>query len=160
LIVVAGLCLLLFSSAGNALAQPIRVMVNGERVRFEDVTPIEMNGRVLVPVRGVLEQLGADVSWRPETQRVIASNDDVTIQLRLGDRRARVNGKDVWLDVPARTYEDRTMVPLRFLGEALGATVRWNEDERTVYITTSENASRTRNHRSRNDRDNNYTPPR
>jgi hypothetical protein len=148
----------LFCGAISAFAQPIRVIVNGERVRFEDVGPQDVDGRVLVPVRGVLEQLGADISWQPDTQRVIASNDSVTIRLQLGERRAIVNGRTVWLDVPAQTYADRTMVPLRFLGEALGARVRWDDQERTVYITTNENMQNPRFHRPDRNRDNNYDP--
>ncbi|HLK55332.1 MAG TPA: copper amine oxidase N-terminal domain-containing protein [Chthonomonadaceae bacterium] len=157
-LVVASICVLLFCGAVGAFAQPIRVMVNGERVRFEDVGPMEVDGRVLVPVRGVLEQLGADISWQPDTQRIIASNDNITIRLRLGDRRAVVNGRDVMLDVPAQTYSDRTMVPLRFLGEALGARVRWDDQERTVYITTSDTMQRPSNRRPDRTRDNNYDP--
>ncbi|HLK55333.1 MAG TPA: copper amine oxidase N-terminal domain-containing protein [Chthonomonadaceae bacterium] len=149
--IVASICALLFCGAIGAFADPIRVIVNGDRVRFEDVGPQQINGRVLVPVRGVLEKLGANVSWQPEDQRVIATNGNTTIKLRLGDRRAEVNGRDVMLDVPAQTYSDRTMVPLRFLGEALGAQVRWDDHERTVYITTNDSGHHDNNDQHRPD---------
>ena len=123
---------LMFSSL--AWGQEIHVTVNGDPVAFAGSGPVQINGRVMVPVRGVLEKLGAKVEWVPATQTVVASTDSVTIQLHLGDRLAVVNGKAVLLDVPAQSIGGHTLVPLRFLGEALGADVRWQDSTRTVLI--------------------------
>lgn len=60
-----GACALLLMGAGAAHAQQIRVIVNHNPVHFGEMGPQQVGGRVLVPVRGVLEQLGADVSWHP-----------------------------------------------------------------------------------------------
>src|SRR5579871_5351735 len=134
-----GLCgaALLLLSAGSAFAQQIGVTINGQPVAFQGIGPQEVQGRVLVPVRGVLEQLGADVGWLPQTQTVVASSGNVDIQLHIGDRRATVNGQTVMLDVPAMTIGGHTMVPLRFLSQALGANVSWNAPTRTVAIATN-----------------------
>lgn len=137
--VLMGAGALLVVSAAGASAQRIRVTVNGDPVQFESIGPQQVEGRVLVPVRGVLEKLGANVSWLPSEQRVIAGNGNMDIQLRIGERQAVVNGNPVRLDVPAQTIAGSTMVPLRFLGEALGADVRWNEETSTVRIHTGEN---------------------
>ncbi len=127
---------LLLLSAGSVLAQRINVMVNGQPVQFSGLGPLQVQGRTLVPVRGVLEKLGAEVAWVPSTRSVIATTPTMDIELHLGDRQATVNGKSVTLDVPAQEIEGHTMVPLRFLGEALGGTVKWNDATRTVTIVT------------------------
>jgi hypothetical protein len=127
---------LLVLSASGTLAQDISVTINGSPVSFQDIGPQEIQGRVLVPVRGVLEKLGANVAWVPQTHSVVASNAQIDIELKIGDRRATVNSQTVMLDVPAQILAGHTMVPLRFLGEALGAKVGWNGQTHTVMILT------------------------
>ena len=125
----------------------IRVTINGERVRFADIGPQEIDGRTMVPVRGVLEQLGADVGYNNATETVTARSETRNIRLRIGERWARVNGNRVRLDQPAQLINDHTFVPLRFLSEALGAKVAWHPNTQTVAITTGEgrpNGVRTR----------------
>jgi hypothetical protein len=122
--------------ASAVQAQVISVTVNGQPVVFHGPNPQQIEGRVLVPVRGVLEKLGADVSWVPQTHTVIASNGKIDIELKIGDRRAIVNTREVMLDVPAQVFGGSTFVPLRFLGEALGAQVGWDGPSHTVMIVT------------------------
>jgi hypothetical protein len=119
-----------------AFGQQINVVVDGDPVIFTGVGPRQVNGRVMVPLRGVMEKLGAFVGWEPRTQTVTANKSGVDLVLRLGDRNATVNGRTVILDVPAEYYRGSTMVPLRFVGEALGADVKWNAATYTVNIAT------------------------
>jgi len=120
----------------GARAQDIRVTVDGELVQFQDLGPQQVNGRTLVPVRGVLEKLGANVSYNSATRGVVASTPTIDIQLTIGSTIAIVNANNVTLDVPAQTINDHTFVPLRFLGEALGAEINWDPATRTVIIKT------------------------
>lgn len=120
-----------------AQAQDINVRVDGELVRFSGIGPQQVQGRVMVPLRGVLEKLGAQVGWVQSTRTVFASKGNMDLQLQIGSRVARVNGRDVTLDVPAMTLAGSTMVPLRFVGETLGADVRWNGATQTVSINTT-----------------------
>jgi hypothetical protein len=122
----------------GAQAPGLGVTMNGEPVPFTGIGPQQIGGRVLVPVRGVLEKIGANVSWLPESRTVIAGNGQVDIRLKLGDRQAVVNGNPVTLDVPAQEIAGSTMVPLRFLGEALGAHIRWDAATSTVQITMND----------------------
>ncbi|MDI6773270.1 MAG: stalk domain-containing protein, partial [bacterium] len=112
----------------------IRVVVNGEELAF-DVPPVEVGGRLLVPLRGVFERLGATVLWEPSTQRITAATASKTIELVMGRRQATVDGRLVLLDTPPMVVGGRTMVPLRFVSEALGAYVQWQAATRTVLIT-------------------------
>lgn len=140
---------------GLVLGQTINVVVNGQQVIFPGARPIQANGRVLVPLRGVMEQMGAYVDWQAATRTVTATKSGADVVLRLGDRQATVNGRTVYLDVPAQEYRGSTMVPLRFVGEALGADVRWNSATYTVDITTSASGGA-----DQQVDPNQYTPPR
>ena len=124
---------------GTAYGQQIHVNVNGQPVVFENVGPQQINGRVLVPLRGVMEKLGAYVGYAAATRTVTATRGDIDLQLRIGDRTAQVNGKEIHLDVPATEYNGSTLVPLRFVGESLGAEVRWDATTQTVNIVTRGN---------------------
>lgn len=119
-------------------AQAIGVTINGQPVVFQDIGPQQIDGRTLVPVRGVLEKLGATISFDNRTQTVIASTPNVDIQLKIGSKTAMVNGKEITLDTPAQTIHDHTFVPLRFIGEALGADLSWDAATRTVRILTKD----------------------
>src|SRR2546422_5541501 len=89
----------------GTLAQPqdINVRVNGERVRFYGAQPREIDGRVMVPLRGVLERMGATVNWDPVTETVIARRENMRLRLPIGSNTATINGQTVNLDVPAMT---------------------------------------------------------
>lgn len=147
----ASTALLVLSAVGRA--DHIKVEVNGEPVIFSGAGPQKISGRVLVPLRGVLEKLGAFVDWTPATQTVIASRGNLDLQLKIGSRTAIVNGQEVALDVPATTIAGSTMVPLRFVGETLGADVRWDAGSSTVLITSSAAEPADPNSRPRRRRD-------
>lgn len=124
------------SVAGAAMAQDIRATVDSTPVRFPDVQPRMYDGRVMVPVRGVFEHMNAHVSWDPSTRTVTAHRGTDTIKLTLNSFTAMLNGRQVNLDSPPRMYQGRTLVPLRFLSESLGASVEWIAASRLVEINT------------------------
>jgi len=128
--------LLAASVAAPGFAQSIRVRIDGQDVRFRDQMPIERGGRVLVPLRGVFEDMGATVDWDPATRMVHAERSGQHVDLRIGSREADVDGRRTMLDVPARVMNGSTMVPLRFISEALGSTVDWRAYDRTVMINS------------------------
>lgn len=122
----------------GAAQTPIYVTVNGEPVTFNEGKPVQKNGRVLVPLRGVFEKMGASVRWNGTLRQITASKDDSLVQLRIGSRNATVDGKTMTMDVPASIIGGSTMVPLRFVSEALGADVDWQDRTRTAVITLLE----------------------
>ncbi len=127
---------LLAAAVGPTMAQSVRVTIDGAPVRFTGTQPMVVQGRVLVPLRGVLEQMGAFVGWDPATRTVFAQKSGTDVQLSIGSRYATVSGRTVTLDVPAQIIRGSTMVPLRFLSEALGSEVAWDNATRTVMIGT------------------------
>ena len=125
-----------FALVQSANAQDTSVLVNGQRLSL-DIPPLLEQGRVLVPMRAIFEAVGASVDWNEQTQTVAGRKGDMEVVLKIGDVNARVSGKKVVLDVPAKIASSRTFVPLRFVGESLGATVDWNAAARQVIVNTA-----------------------
>ncbi|HEY3781265.1 MAG TPA: copper amine oxidase N-terminal domain-containing protein [Fimbriimonadaceae bacterium] len=114
----------------------ITVVANGHRVHFDGMQPEEIDGRVLVPLRGVFEDLGAHVHWNAATQTVNVDRGPQTVEVQIGNHRAMVNDREVNLDVAPILKFDNTLVPLRFISEALGSDVDWRAAQMTVVIST------------------------
>lgn len=112
----------------------INVVTNGRVIDF-DVYPQIIGNRVMVPLRKIFEELGADVFWDGETRKITAILGSNTIVTILGDKNAYVNGELVVLDIPPLTIKDRTLVPIRFVSESFGANVEWDDVNRIVFIT-------------------------
>ena len=113
---------------------PITVVVDGTPLRFNDQQPAKIHDRVLVPLRGIFERLGATVKWDPSTQTVHARRGRRTIDLTIGVLDAAIDGQAAHLDVPASLVGGSTMVPLRFVSEALGASITWNDQQQEADI--------------------------
>lgn len=114
----------------------IKVTVNGEYVTF-DQSPIIENDRTLVPFRAIFEKLGAKVDWDGNTRTVTAVKDGTTITLKIGEKAINVGGKRRELDTAPKIVNDRTLVPVRAISEALGCTVDWNGGTKTVIIKSN-----------------------
>ncbi|MFZ5946291.1 MAG: copper amine oxidase N-terminal domain-containing protein [Bacillota bacterium] len=123
--------------------------VKGQHPVF-DVPPVIKAGRTLIPVRAIMNGLGAEVSWDAETQKVIVTRDGKTIEIFLGSQEVLVDGVAVTIDVPASMIANRVFVPIRFISEALGDPVVYDpktgdvivgedsEEETTEEATTEE----------------------
>jgi len=81
------------------------------------------------------EALDMDVEWDGETQTAIGIGEGIRIELPVGASVAYVNGEGNTLDAPAVIYNDRTLVPLRFIAEAVGADVSWDSGMRIVRVS-------------------------
>lgn len=137
--IVAALSALSISSAVCAGDNVPSVYLNGEKLTFTDnVNPYidEASERTLVPMRDIFEAVGATIQWDEATNTVIAVKGDSFVTLQIGSPKAFVNSKEYILDVNAVIKEDKTFVPLRFVSEALGAQVDWDNDNYAVIIAT------------------------
>jgi hypothetical protein len=117
----------------GAAAQSVTVVVNGQTMNFSQ-PPIERTGRVFVPLRGVFQQLGASVVYA--NGQINATGQGRTISLTIGSTQAVVNGQTQVLDVAPFIVGATTYVPLRFISQALGAAVNWNDSTSTVTINS------------------------
>ena len=125
-------CTILAAPASAAPA--VSVIVNGQPITF-DQPPIERAGRVYVPLRGVFQRLGASVVYDNGT--INAQGNGRNVSLHIGSTQATVNGQNVFMDVAPFLVGARTLVPLRFVAQALGATVQYSQANNTVNIAGS-----------------------
>lgn len=136
IMIIFAISLFLFYSAGETMAEPPLVILDGQTLVFEDAQPHIQDGRTLVPLRAIFEELGADISWDAESRTVRAEKDESVISLQIGKKKAIKNGKSLLLDVAPCIVDSRTMVPLRFVSESLGAGVEWFENARLISISS------------------------
>lgn len=119
---------------GATQAAQIAIYLNNEQVISEQ-TPLIVNGRTLLPLRTVFESMGATVDYDNTTKTVTATAKGNTVQLTLGNSTAYINDEAVALDAPAISWNSRTYIPLRFAGEAFGATVNWDQSTKKIDIS-------------------------
>ena len=111
-----------------------KVTLNGELVKFNDQYPIIDNGTTLVPIRAVSEMLHASVSWDGNNGIAHIDKGGKKIKLLTGTTTAYINGEEHELEVSAEVVNGRTLVPLRFVAEALDMNVIWHGDNRMVEL--------------------------
>ncbi|MDP4092143.1 MAG: stalk domain-containing protein [Bacillota bacterium] len=111
----------------------IKVTVDG-RLLSTSSAPVNVGGRVLVPLRDIFNALGASVDWDGSTRTVTAVKSGTNIVLQIGSKSAKVDGISTELDVTAQIINQKTYVPVRFIAESLGAVVSWNSNNNTVAI--------------------------
>lgn len=125
---------MLYIGSPRAVAKGTQTLVD---LQNQKVQPVVKDGRTLVPVRFIAESFGAKVDWEENTQTVTVEQGGQTVILQIGSDRMDVDGTGVTLDVPAQTIEERTMVPLRAIVEALGKQVFW-DDKGLIVVSESE----------------------
>lgn len=114
-------------------ASNIKIVINDNTVS-SDVPPIIEDGRTLVPLRVVMEYLGAQVTYTNTTKTITVVKSNTILTLTLNKNTVFKNGENIKLDVPAKLVSGRTVVPLRFIGQALGSNVEWQHESKTVVI--------------------------
>jgi len=114
------------------------VVINGQPMTF-DQPPVEQAGRLFVPLRGVFEKLGASVVYQNGT--INATLGNLTIGLQVGSNQAMVGGHATSLDAPPFLLGGRVLVPLRFISQALGASVNYDSSTQTVYVNQGGNVA-------------------
>lgn len=122
---IALLMLLLTTMVAAEEIDDITIYVDNELVVL-DTIPVIRNDRTLVPLRGVLEKLGATVDWNKDTKQVIVKNDVMEILLETDNNAVLVDGRVNFMDTKSLLIDERTLVPLRFLAETLGYDVTWS----------------------------------
>ncbi len=114
----------------------VKLVLNKEPFTIEEnqMPPVIIDGRTLVPVREIFETLGGKVDWDNETKKVTVWMDENTIELEINSQLAGVNGVAKDLDVPAKIINNKTMVPVRFISENCGLSVNWDDETKTVSV--------------------------
>lgn len=132
------------AASASMLAQNLHLYVDGQAVNFPDQKPyVDSSERVMVPVRFPAQTLGAKVGYDfsdPGNREVYiqraagGKRSAVDIILKIGDEKVKVNGITKLMDTVAVTANGRTMVPVRFVSEYLGAEVRWHDVSKAAHV--------------------------
>lgn len=117
-------------------ATPINVIVDGEPITFDGAQPQTLQGRIMVPLRGVFEKIGCYVEYDAANHIITAHYQNESVEIRMGNRIANKNGAEITMEVAATIINGHALVPLRFLAESIGAKVEWDEANYTVSIKT------------------------
>ena len=110
------------------------------QIQEMDTAPIIKDGRTLLPIRYVAENIGASIAWDAKQQKATVILGETKIELWVGQNQARVNGAYKYIDeanhnvMPIIVAPGRTMLPLRFIAEALGCNVHWDPVSKMVTI--------------------------
>ncbi|WP_026895484.1 N-acetylmuramoyl-L-alanine amidase family protein [Clostridiisalibacter paucivorans] len=117
----------------------VNVLVNGEPIK-SDVPSVIYEGRTLVPVRFVANYLNADVEWFQDDREVEINTADRQIVIKIDSPKVVIDGqvKDMPYNIPPKIINSRTMVPLRFVSEALGFEVGWDQKNWAAIIKFEE----------------------
>ncbi len=116
----------------------VNIEINGETMKIEDMPPVILEDRTLVPARAVFETMGAEVAWNADTKEVYIKKQSDVVILKIDDEIGIKNGIAFSMDVPAKIVNDRTMIPVRAVSEAFGWEVGWDNKTRLVSITEAE----------------------
>jgi hypothetical protein len=124
------------STSGQVKEIPdLIVTVNEKKVDFQDTNPIVTNERILVPLRVIFEAMGAVVDWKGESQSIFTTRKGKSVQLSINSNNAFIDNNKTFLETPVTLYKDRTLVPLRFIGEAFDGIVDWNNKTSVIAIS-------------------------
>ncbi|MGB9792418.1 MAG: copper amine oxidase N-terminal domain-containing protein [Thermacetogeniaceae bacterium] len=110
--------------------------VNDQTVEM-DTAPYIKDGRVMIPLRFAANALGVtddNIIWDDSTKTVTLLKGNRVVQLQIGKNALTINGVSIAIDVAPEIKDGRTMLPIRAVSTALGATVEWNEEDRTVTL--------------------------
>lgn len=138
----------LLIGATSVSADEISVELDGNPIEF-DVKPEIIDGRTMVPLRKIFEEIGASVKWDNDTQTVSARKNKKTITLSIDSADLQIDKGDtdeegnpiyetVTLEVPAQIVSGRTLVPARAISESFGLNVDWDEDNQKVIISSND----------------------
>jgi N-acetylmuramoyl-L-alanine amidase len=118
-------------------AEEVKLAINGKELTNLSMPPIIFNGYTLVPAREVFEGLGATVEWKKEISQVYINYNGRLVVLPTDATKAYVDGNGFNMAIPAKIINNKVMIPVRFVSEALGLQVDWDNSTRVVNISDS-----------------------
>ena len=108
--------------------------INGSDTQVETAPYVVGEGVTMVPIRVITEAFGAVVDWNEAEQSITITYSGVVMRLVVGSIEATINGQTLTMLSPPEVYNDRTMVPLRFISENFGADVSYDAATDSVLV--------------------------
>lgn len=133
MLLAALLSLLGGAPRARAEESPVRITLDGALLPAGGQI---LDSRTMVPFRSIFEALGAEVHWDPDARMVTAARGRDSLALTIGSPVVEWRRSRIKVDAPPVIVDGRTLVPLRFIAQALGLHVRWDGATRTVHLET------------------------
>ena len=127
---------LMFTASALAM-DPATVMMDNQPVKFTDQAAVYDNDKdlVLIPLRAVCEAAGAEVKWDATAQNAQVKFMNKLVQIPVNSNQVIVNKKTVDLKANTVIINNRTMVPMEFMQQALGCKLTWNKEQKSLVIS-------------------------
>lgn len=110
---------------------------NGETLDLDPLTevgPTIIENRVMVPLRGVVEALGGNITWDASEYKAYAILNDKSISLWIGKNTYLVGNEQKTMDIKPQIVNGRVLLPVRFALEALGCNIVWDSTNYKIFI--------------------------
>lgn len=135
LLLVFSLFTLTLSGVASAAEKQksIRVWVGEQEVKF-DIPPVVANNTTYVEFKGLFTALNYTIAYDSKTKTITSVSGTSSIKINLTTGQAAVDGKAAAQQIQPLVQNGRTLIPLRFVGEATGKLVDWNQAEKTIKI--------------------------
>lgn len=130
--VLLSLVITLFCSIGLLQADSLKLVINGQ-ASYPDYQIID--NRTFLPLAFVSQQLGAQVDWNSTDQVVTFMKGSVVAQVQIGSNELLVNGNTTIMDVAPQIINNRTMLPISYVVNALGYSLNWDSGSNTITIS-------------------------
>ncbi|WP_240416458.1 stalk domain-containing protein [Paenibacillus periandrae] len=124
---------LISTSTAFAEKKDIVVQYYGSPIKFE-TQPVIEDGLTLVPIRAIFEKIGLTVEFDSSDGTVLGKSKEYLVEVKIGDKSARINGKPFIMEIAPKIVNGSTMVPVRFIAEATGKYVEWQPENQSVII--------------------------
>ncbi|KOP68877.1 N-acetylmuramoyl-L-alanine amidase [Bacillus sp. FJAT-18019] len=130
--------LLAFPKNLEASSSSANIYLDGEQLNLSSgVHVANMKGNVMIPIRVVSENLGFKVGWEKASQTVTVENSQKAVRMVVGSQQAEMNGTQVELNLAPVLDGKTTLVPLRFVSEQMGLDVKWDNQMKSVFLSSS-----------------------
>ena len=119
-------------------AKEVKIEIDGKEMVPKDIPAVIIDGRTMLPMRQIAQELGCEVNWNEAAQQIYVMRGSDIIVFTVNSKAGYENGKEFTMDVPATIVNDRTMLPVRALADALHLNIKWDDPNRTVSIQSGD----------------------
>lgn len=119
-------------------AKEVKIEIDGKAMVPKDMPAVIIDGRTMLPMRQIAQELGCEVNWNEAAKQIYVMRGSDIIVFTVESKTGYENGKEFTMDVPATIVNDRTMLPVRALADALHLNIKWDDPNRIVSIQSGD----------------------
>lgn len=119
-------------------AKEVKIEIDGKEMVPKDMPAVIIDDRTMLPMRQIAQELGCEVNWNEAAKQIYVMRGSDIVVFTVDSKTGYENGKEFTMDVPATIVNDRTMLPVRALADALHLNIKWDDPNRTVSIQSGD----------------------